>query len=90
MKPEATVKRLRRLYRYHSLASESCENWATHDEIMRQAAWIMDGISLIEKLQAENQQLRERLVKQACYFEHIEAREQPKTWPLLEDEGEGL
>jgi hypothetical protein len=95
MKPEATVKRLRRLYRYHSLASESCENWATHDEIMRQAAWIMDGISLIEKLQTENQQLRERLVRQACYFEHIEAKQEPRApgqqgWPLLEDTGEEL
>jgi len=89
MKPEATVKRLRRLYRYHSLASESCENWATHDEIMRQAAWIMEGISVIEKLSEENGQLRARLVRQACYFEHIEAKQEPKTWPLLEDE-EGL
>jgi len=90
MKPEATVKRLRRLYRYHSLASESCENWATHDEIMRHAAWIMEGISLIDKLQAENQQLRERLVRQACYHERIEAQQQPKTWPLLEDTGEEI
>ena len=90
MKPEGTIKRLRRLYRYHSLAAESSENWATHDEIMQQAAWLMEGIVLIEKLRDENEQLRARLVRQACYFEHIEAREQPKTWPLLEDTGEEL
>jgi hypothetical protein len=57
-----------------------------HDEILQQAAWIMEGISVIEKLSEENGQLRARLVRQACYFEHIEAQEQPKTWPLLEDE----
>jgi hypothetical protein len=90
MKPEGTIKRLRRLYRYHSLAAESSENWAMHDEIMQQAAWIMEGIGLIEKLNEENGQLRARLVRQACYFEHIEAQEQPKTWPLLEDTGEDL
>jgi hypothetical protein len=50
----------------------------------------MEGISVIEKLSEENGQLRARLVRQACYFEHIEAREQPKTWPLLEDTGEEL
>ena len=57
---------------------------------MQQAAWLMEGIVLVEKLRDENEHLRTRLVKQACYFEHIEAKQQPKTWPLLEDEGEGL
>jgi len=90
MKPEGTIKRLRRLYRYHSLAAESSENWAMHDEILQQAAWIMEGISVIEKLSEENGQLRARLVRQACYFEHIEAKQDPKGWPLLEDEGEAL
>lgn len=85
-----TLKALRRLYRYHAKAAESCENWAMHDEIMQHAAWILDAVKLIEKQQAENQQLRERLVRQACYFEHIEAKQEPKTWPLLEDNGEGL
>lgn len=84
------LKRLRRLYRYHAKAAESCEDWAVHDEIMQHAAWIRDAVKLIEKQQAENQQLRERLVQQAMYFEQIEAQEQPKSWPLLEDNGEGL
>lgn len=84
------LKRLRRLYRYHAKAAESCEDWAVHDEIMQHAAWIRDAVQLIEKQQAENQQLRERLVRQAMYFEQIEAQEQPKSWPLLEDNGEGL
>lgn len=84
------LKRLRRLYRYHAKAAESCEDWAVHDEIMQHAEWIRDAVQLIEKQQAENQQLRERLVRQAMYFEQIEAQEQPKSWPLLEDNGDGL
>ena len=30
------------------------------------------------------EQLQGRLVRQACYFEHIEAADEPETWPLLE------
>jgi hypothetical protein len=45
------------------------------------------AIASIKTLKAENDELRARLVRQACYFEHIEAQEQPKSWPLLEDEG---
>ena len=82
-----TLKALRRLYRYHSKAAESCENWAMHDELVENAQTIGNAISLIKRMRCENQQLRERLVRQACYFEHIEAKQQPKSWPLLEDEG---
>ena len=67
-------------------ASEESENWHMHDALVENAQTIGNAISLIEKQQAENQQLRERLVRQACYFERIEAQEQPNTWPLLEDE----
>lgn len=35
-------------------------------------------------------QLQQRLVKQACYFEYIEAANEPKSWPLLRDDEEGL
>jgi hypothetical protein len=31
-------------------------------------------------------QLQDRLVRQACYFEQIEARTQPRDWPLLADD----
>lgn len=82
-----TLKRLRRLYRYHAKAAESCEDWAVHDEIMQHAEWIRDAVQLIEKQQAENQQLRERLVRQAMYFEQIEAVNEPR-WPLLEPDND--
>jgi hypothetical protein len=70
-------------------ASEEAENWHMHDALVENASVIGNAISLIKKMRCENQQLRERLVRQACYFEHIEAKQEPKTWPLLEDE-EGL
>ncbi len=70
-------------------ASEDAENWSMHDALVENAQTIGNAISLIKRLRCENQQLRERLVRQACYHERIEAQQQPKSWPLLEDE-EGL
>ena len=69
-------------------ASEESENWHMHDALVENAQTIGNAISLIKRMRCENQQLRERLVRQAMYFEQIEAKEQPKSWPpLLEDEG---
>jgi hypothetical protein len=53
------------------------------------------AIASIKTLKAENDELRARLVRQACYFEHIEAKQEPQAprqqgWPLLEDTGEEL
>jgi hypothetical protein len=58
-----------------------------HDSLVANARTIGIAIAAIKTLTSENQQLRARLVRQACYFEHIEAKQQPKGWPLLEDEG---
>jgi hypothetical protein len=44
------------------------------------AAMLVESAELIVQLQ-------ERLVRQACYFEHIEA-DSPR-WPLLEDDDPG-
>lgn len=68
-------------------ASEDAENWHMHDALVENAQTIGHAISLIKRMRCQNQQLRERLVRQACYFEHIEAKQQPKSWPMLEDEG---
>ena len=70
-------------------ASEDADNWHMHDALVENAQTIGNAISLIKRMRCENQQLRERLVRQACYHERIEAQQQPKSWPLLEDE-EGL
>ena len=88
MTTERLIKRLLRLQGGCIHASEDADNWSMHDSLVANARTIGIAIAAIKTLTAENQQLRQRLVRQACYFEHIEAREQPKTWPLLEDEGD--
>jgi len=89
MTTEKLIKRLLRLQGGCVQASEDSENWSMHDALVAHARTICIAIAAIKTLTSENTQLRQRLVRQACYFEHIEAREQPKTWPLLDDE-EGL
>jgi hypothetical protein len=86
MTTEKLIKRLSILQGGCIHASEDTENWSMHDALVENAQTIGNAISLIKKMRCENQQLRERLVRQAMYFEQIEAKEQPKSWPLLEDE----
>ena len=90
MNTEKLIKRLLRLQGGCVHASEDAENWSMHDSLVANARTIGIAIASIKTLTSENQQLRQRLVKQACYFEHIEAKQEPKTWPLLEDTGEEL
>ena len=90
MTTEKLIKRLSILQGGCIHASEDTENWHMHDALVANARTIGIAIASIKTLKAENDELRQRLVRQACYFEHIEAREQPKTWPLLDDTGEEL
>jgi hypothetical protein len=90
MNSEKLIKRLSILQGGCIHASEDTEYWHMHDALVANARTIGSAIAFIKQLRRENDELRQRLVKQACYFEHIEAREQPKTWPLLEDTGEDL
>jgi hypothetical protein len=90
MNTEKLIKRLLILQGGCIHASEDADNWSMHDSLVANARTIGSAISFIKQLRRENDELRQRLVKQACYFEHIEAKQQPKTWPLLDDEGEGL
>lgn len=53
-----------------------------------QASVLLEACDTLLKADAECTQLRERLVRQACWFEQFEAATQPKSWPLLEDEDE--
>jgi len=89
MNTEKLIKRLLRLQCGCIHASEDSDNWSMHDALVANARTIGIAIACIKTLKAENDELRKRLVRQACYFEHIEAKQEPKTWPLLEDE-EGL
>jgi hypothetical protein len=88
MTTEKLIKRLLRLQGGCVQASEDADNWSMHDSLVANARTIGIAIAAIKTLTAENQQLRQRLVRQACYFEHIEAKQKPKSWPLLEDEGD--
>jgi len=88
MTTERLIKRLLRLQGGCVHASEDAENWEMHDSLVANARTIGSAISFIKQLRRENDELRQRLVKQACYFEHIEAKQEPKGWPLLEDEGD--
>jgi len=90
MTTERLIKRLLILQGGCIHASEDADNWSMHDSLVANARTIGSAISVIKQLRRENDELRQRLVKQACYFEHIEAKQEPKGWPLLEDEGEGL
>ena len=51
-----------------------------------QASVLLEACDALLKADAECTQLRERLVRQACWFEQFEAATQPKSWPLLEDD----
>jgi hypothetical protein len=93
MTTERLIKRLLRLQGGCVHASEDSENWSMHDALVANARTIGIAIAFIKQLRRENDELRQRLVKQACYFEYIEAKHQPRTpgqqgWPLLEDEGD--
>jgi hypothetical protein len=88
MTTEKLIKRLLRLQGGCVSASEDSENWSMHDALVANARTIGIAIAAIKTLKAENEQLRQRLVRQAMYFEQIEAKQEPKGWPLLEDEGD--
>jgi len=88
MTTEKLIKRLLRLQGGCIHASEDADNWSMHDSLVANARTIGIAIASIKTLKAENKKLRERLVRQACYHERIEAQQHPKTWPLLEDEGD--
>ena len=85
MTPDVIVSRLREFAR---CCDEACRRSAYRQmrkEIRRNQRTALEAADAILQLQ-------DRLVRQACYFEQIEARTQPKTWPLLEDDdaGDGL
>ena len=65
-------------------ADDTCR--VSRARLTMQATVLLEACDSLLKADAERQQLRERLVRQACWFEQFEAATQPKTWPLLEDD----
>jgi len=62
-------------------------NRVSRARLQMQASVLLEACDTMLKQTGELEQLRERLVRQACWFEQFEARAEPKTWPLLDDDG---
>ena len=69
-----------------TVAKADDTNRVSRARLTMQATVLLEACDALLKADAECTQLRERLVRQACYFEQFEAATQPKSWPLLEDE----
>ncbi len=91
MSTDVIVKKLRSLARWHTEAAEQAETQSLAELIMEQRRWIVSARKHVEELATVNDELRQRLVRQACYFERIEAQHEPK-WPLMggDDPGDAL
>jgi predicted RNA binding protein with dsRBD fold (UPF0201 family) len=88
MTTDVIVKKLKSLARWHTQAAEQAETQSLAELILEQRRWIVSARRELEQLAETNGELRERLVKQACYFERIEAQHEPK-WPLMDGEDPG-
>lgn len=62
-------------------------NRVSRARLQMQASVLLEACDTMLKQTGELEQLRERLVRQACWFEQFEARAEPKSWPLLDDDG---
>ena len=91
MTTDVIVKKLRSLARWHTEAAEQAETQSLAELILEQRRWIVSARRELEQLATVNDELRQRLVRQACYFERIEASNQTQ-WPLLggDDSGASL
>ena len=77
MSPSQIVQRLQTFAEWCNRAAASCDPEYV-ESISQHAVMVLSAADLIVQLQ-------ERLVRQACYFEHIEAVNEPR-WPLLQPE----
>jgi hypothetical protein len=88
MTTDVIVKKLKSLARWHTEAAEQAETMEMAELIMEQRRWIVTARKELEQLAETNGELKARLVKQACYFERIEAQHEPR-WPLMEGDDPG-
>ena len=83
MTTDVIVKKLKSLARWHTEAAEQAETQSLAELILEQRRWIVSARKELEQLATVNGELKARLVRQACYFERIEATNEPR-WPLME------
>jgi hypothetical protein len=88
MTTDVIVKKLKSLARWHTEAAEQAETMEMAELIMEQRRWIVTARKELEQLATVNGELKARLVRQACYFERIEATNQPR-WPLMDGDDPG-
>lgn len=60
-------------------------NRVSRARLQMQASVLLEACDTLLRQSNDVDQLRDRLVRQACWFEQFEARAQPKSWPLLEE-----
>jgi hypothetical protein len=88
MTTDVIVKKLKSLARWHTEAAEQAESQSLAELILEQRRWIVSARKELEQLATVNGELKQRLVRQACYFERIEAQHEPR-WPLMEGDDPG-
>jgi len=79
---------------YLRLLADATINVANADDTGRgsrvrltmQASVLLEACDTLLRQEQDATQLRDRLVRQACYFEQFEAASEPKSWPLLDDD----
>ena len=79
MRPDEIVHALRQYAEASVSAADKCLELDGRCRMTMMASVLMSAAD-------EILQLQQRLVKQACYFEYIEAANEPKNWPLLADD----
>jgi hypothetical protein len=92
MTNDRIIRQLTRMARHHSVAADRADEQWMAECILQHRKLIVAARKSLEKLTAENDELKGRLVRQACYLEVIEAKHEPR-WPLLQpeqDPGMGL
>lgn len=82
MRPPEILEKLTTYVEACNTAAAVCEPQYV-EPIRQHAMVILSAADLIVQLQ-------QRLVRQACYYEQIEAETQPPRWPLLEDDDPGM
>jgi len=81
MRNDEIIQGLKELALSCDVAIERVRSRSTIRQIQEQQVLVLAAADAIVQLQ-------QRLVRQACYFEHIEAVNEPR-WPLLEDDDPG-
>ena len=77
--PSQIVESLEQLANALLMAARSCDDDVVPEPIQNQYMLLLHAAGVIVQLQ-------ERLVRQACHLEVIEAEVQRPRWPLLEDD----